>query len=313
VERDIEEGHLLPRFAESAYGIPDREAFRRRRLGRARPVRSWWRAARERVLAQEAVEPVRVMYAEAMRLSPRFAAEYRGFWDLPEDFQWQAVTPTVKQAKAEPGKLTPEEVADEFLRNSEVTGGPPPGPRGHTLEAETLASLLDEKLARRTVKDIQSGYKDSDRFEKWVAVLQQRARYDDPIVLPLGEGLNVVSPIQAGRGGRASAASDGTQARGAGQLVIRCDCGHDFCRPDRNWKMEAVVFVRDSDELMQEIYPRMGHADTDWMELREFYCPSCARQLEVEAVPPGYPVVHDFLPDVEGFYRGWLGRELPTG
>ena len=24
-----------------------------------------------------------------------------------------------------------------------------------------------------------------------------------------------------------------------------------------------------------------------------------------------HPVVHDFLPDVEGFYRGWLGRELP--
>jgi acetone carboxylase gamma subunit len=28
-------------------------------------------------------------------------------------------------------------------------------------------------------------------------------------------------------------------------------------------------------------------------------------------VTRGYPVVHDFLPDIEGFYRGWLGRELP--
>jgi acetone carboxylase gamma subunit len=28
-------------------------------------------------------------------------------------------------------------------------------------------------------------------------------------------------------------------------------------------------------------------------------------------VPPGYPVMHEFLPDIEGFYRGWLGRELP--
>ena len=41
----------------------------------------------------------------------------------------------------------------------------------------------------------------------------------------------------------------------------------------------------------------------------DFYCPSCARQLETEAVPPGYPVVHEFLPDIEGFYGGWLGRE----
>jgi acetone carboxylase gamma subunit len=62
---------------------------------------------------------------------------------------------------------------------------------------------------------------------------------------------------------------------------------------------------------MREIYPRFAHSDPDWMQLREFFCPSCARLLEVEAVPPGYPVIHDFLPDVEGFYTGWLGRELP--
>ena len=47
------------------------------------------------------------------------------------------------------------------------------------------------------------------------------------------------------------------------------------------------------------------------MELREFICPRCARLLETEAVAPGYPVTHEFLPDVEGFYRGWLGREVP--
>ncbi len=30
-------------------------------------------------------------------------------------------------------------------------------------------------------------------------------------------------------------------------------------------------------------------------------------------MPPGYPVVHDFVPDIEGFYEGWLGREVPAG
>ena len=45
------------------------------------------------------------------------------------------------------------------------------------------------------------------------------------------------------------------------------------------------------------------------MELREYYCPGCLRQLEVEALPPGYPVVHEFLPDVEGFYAaGWTAN-----
>jgi acetone carboxylase gamma subunit len=127
-----------------------------------------------------------------------------------------------------------------------------------------------------------------------VSVLQDRVPYDDPIALPVGEGLNII------------------RRRADDQLVVRCDCGHDFCAANRNWKMEAVVHIRSTDEAMREIFPRMAHADVDWMELREFFCPSCARQLEVEAVPPGYPVVHDFLPDVAGFYRGWLRRPLPT-
>jgi N-methylhydantoinase B len=295
VERDVAEGHLLPRFAESIYGVSDREAHRGRRLERGRPAPEWWAEARERVLAGELIEAVRVGYAESMKLSPRFAAEYRGFWDLPEDFAFEVETPTVPaEVREAPGKLTPEESADAFLAASRVSEVEPPRAGGGSLEPETLAALLDEKLTRREVKAIQSGYKDPDRFDKWVAELQARVPYDDPIVLPFGEGLNVVR----------------AQADPAG-LVVRCDCGHDFCRPDRNWKMEALVFVRDDPETMAEIYPGLAGPDTDWMELREFYCPSCARQLETEAVPPGYPVVHEFLPDIEGFYRGWLGRKAP--
>jgi acetone carboxylase gamma subunit len=76
--------------------------------------------------------------------------------------------------------------------------------------------------------------------------------------------------------------------------------------------MDAVVYVRESEREMLEVYPRMAGPDPRLQQLREYYCPACARQLEVEALPPGYPVVHDFLPDIEGFYRGWLGRELPS-
>ena len=291
VERDVAEGHLLPRFAESVYGVSDRDAHRRRRLERARPAREWWAEQRERVLAKDAIEPIKVMYAECMRLSQPFAAEYRGFWDLPEGFEWQADTPTVQAQRAQPGKVTPEQAADEYLAGSRVSGADERTVAGRPLEKETLGDMLDEKLPRRTVKDIQSGHKDPDRFDKWLAVLQERLPYDDPIVLPCGEGLNVV--------------------RADDRLAIRCDCGHDFCPHDRNWKMEAAIHVRDTDESLREVYPRMGHADPEWMELREFLCPSCGRQLEVEAVPPGYPVVHEFLPDVHGFYECWLGREVP--
>ncbi len=33
--------------------------------------------------------------------------------------------------------------------------------------------------------------------------------------------------------------------------------------------------------------------------------------LKVEAVPAGYPLVFDALPDIDSFYREWLGRPLP--
>jgi acetone carboxylase gamma subunit len=75
--------------------------------------------------------------------------------------------------------------------------------------------------------------------------------------------------------------------------------------------MHTVMYVRDTADSYREIYPELGHPDPEWQELREYYCPISGQLLETEAVPPGYPVVHQFLPDIEGFYRGWLGRELP--
>ena len=307
VAADVRDGHLLAPFADSAYGVAigadgeadepaterRREEIRTGRLQVAVPYAEWWGRERERVLEGRLIEPLRVMVAESMRLSPRWSAEFRGFWDLPEDFEFDVETPTVDATRAEPGRIAPEVAADEFLAASEVSGAPAHLAAGGRLEAETLEALVEERLSRREVHAIQSGYKDADRFEKWVALLRSRVPYDDPIVLPLGEGLNAVRPV------------------GGGELVVRCDCGQELGSPDRNWKSHSLVRVRDSDEAMREIYPKMAHADPEWMELREFVCPGCARLLEVEAAPPGYPVVHEFLPDIEGFYRGWLGREVP--
>jgi len=306
VAGDVAEGHLLERFADSIYGVvldpggsadeeasvTRRERFRAERLARAVPVRDWWAGQRERILAGNLAEPVRAGLAESMKLSGPWAAEYRGFWDLPEDFEFEAATPTVAVPNAPAGKVTPEEAADSFLAASRVDELEPARITGRELESGTLAALLDEKLSRREVRNIQSGFKDADRFDKWVALLQSRVSYSDPIVLPLGEGLNVVRDS-------------------AGELVIRCDCGHDFCAHNRNWKMEAVVFVRDNTEKMAEVFPGLAAGDPDWCEVRELYCPSCARLIECDSAAPGYPLVHDFLPDIEGFYRGWLGRELP--
>ncbi len=296
VQRDVAENHLLEAYAEKAYAVSDRDGARRRRLDAAVPTSEWWKAEREKVLASQFSLPVKTMFAESMRLSPTWAAEFRGFWDLPEDFEFGVIAPTVTAQQSEPGKITPEESVATFLEQHTVFA--PPEEEQATLEGsvvseDVLADMLDEKLSRRSVRDIQSGYKDTERFDTWLKVLQSRAEYDDPIVLPVGEGLNIVKR-----------AADG-------EYVIRTDAGADLCRWDENWKMHAVTRVRDTEEAMREIYPKFAHADPEWMELREYYCPVSGSLLEVDALPPGYPVVHDFLPNLKGFYEGWLGRPLP--
>jgi acetone carboxylase, beta subunit len=77
-------------------------------------------------------------------------------------------------------------------------------------------------------------------------------------------------------------------------------------------RIGAIVSAGQEDYLQLErgIQTYLGYSYADRLHVAT-HCPNCARQLEVEAAPPGYPLVHDFLPDVEGFYRGWLGRELP--
>jgi acetone carboxylase gamma subunit len=159
------------------------------------------------------------------------------------------------------------------------------------MDLDTLRNLIDEKLPRGQVRAIQSGHKDRDRFDKYVTILQERVMWDYPLVLPFGEHLNIAKTDQ-------------------GYWVL-CDCGYEFCEYTDNWKLDALINVRETVESLREIYPDKMHGDPEWNHLREYFCPGCKTLLEVEAVPPGYPVVHDFVPDLEGFYEDWLGRPLP--
>lgn len=155
---------------------------------------------------------------------------------------------------------------------------------------ETLQRLWEGKLSNEELRSIQGGFKDPDRFQKFLEYLSGKVEWDEKILLPLQPHLFVVQK--------------------SSERVIKCECGHEFGDYRQNWKLGAQVFLRETDESLQEIYPPLMHSEPDWIVLREFYCPGCYALLEVEAVPPGCPLIHDFQPDLDSFYRDWLGEEL---
>jgi acetone carboxylase gamma subunit len=156
-------------------------------------------------------------------------------------------------------------------------------------DLKIIKALVDGNLPWSDVKHIMSSFKDKDRFQKYVQVLQSRVSWPEKILLPYGLHLYIVEKNDKSR-------------------VVKCDCGYEFGDYKKNWKLGANIFIRDTKEKMTEIYPEMLAAETDWMELREYYCPGCFTLLEVEALPPGYPIVFDFQPDIDAFYESWLKK-----
>jgi acetone carboxylase gamma subunit len=157
-------------------------------------------------------------------------------------------------------------------------------------EKSEIEKLIDGKLPWPRVQEIMKDAKDVDRFDKWVAILQSRVSWKERILLPLTPSLFIVEK--------------GTER------VVRCRCGHDFGDYRVNWKLAALIHVRDTPEMLREVYRGSELPDASWIQLREYYCPGCGAQLEVEAVPRGCPPDFEFLPDLDTFYAKWLGRPL---
>ncbi|MFO8011020.1 MAG: acetone carboxylase subunit gamma [Dehalococcoidia bacterium] len=155
---------------------------------------------------------------------------------------------------------------------------------------EDLEDLYGGRLGWEQVKSIMSQPKDDDRFDKYIEILQERVPWAERILLPVSEHLFVVEK--------------------GGERIVKCDCGHEFGDYRINWKLNSLIFVRDNRAKLEEIYPGVKCPDPNLCEVREYYCPGCAALLKVESVPVGYPVIFDFLPDIDAFYRDWLGRPL---
>ncbi len=154
-----------------------------------------------------------------------------------------------------------------------------------------VEKLMDGVLAWPAVQEIMKSPKDVDRFDKYVEILQDRVEFDERILLPLTPVLFIVAKN--------------------GERVVMCRCGHEFGDYRVNWKISALINVRDCEESLGEVYVGREMPDPSWVQVREYVCPGCGGQLEVEAVPRGCPPDFDFLPDLDTFYSEWLGRPLP--
>lgn len=159
-------------------------------------------------------------------------------------------------------------------------------------DKKTIEELVDGSIEFFKLKEMLSGFKDPERFDLYMEILQERVPWKEKILLPAGLHLYIV-------------------AKEDGERVIKCDCGHEFCEASDNWKLHALVYVRDTEEKLEEIYPKLLAPDPAWQVIREYYCPSCGVQLEVENVAPWYPVIKEFEPDIDAFYNEWLGRPVP--
>ena len=153
-----------------------------------------------------------------------------------------------------------------------------------------VEKLIDGVLPWPAVQDMMKSPKDTDRFDKYVEILQARVPWDEQILLPLTPQLFIVARH--------------------GSRVVKCRCGHEFGDYRVNWKLSALINVRDDAASLSEVYKGREMPDPAWVQVREYICPGCGSQLEVEAVPRGCPPDFDFLPDLDAFYRDWLGRPL---
>lgn len=161
-----------------------------------------------------------------------------------------------------------------------------------TFDRADVERLMDGTLAWPAVQEMMREAKDPDRFDVFVSILQSRVPWDDQILLPLTPALSIV-------------------AKDSGDRVVKCRCGHEFGDYRVNWKLSALVHVRDTEESLSEVYVGREMPDPAWVQVREYVCPGCGSQLEVEAVPRGCPPDFEFLPDLDTFYEQWLGRPLP--
>ena len=121
---------------------------------------------------------------------------------------------------------------------------------------DQVQHLVEGSLDWDTTLRMLSMPKDKERFSLYLDVLQSKVGWHDRIVLPLSPHMYIVQQTKTK------------------EWIVKCDCGHEFCDYRENWKLYANIYVRDTEEAMSEIYPKLMAPDPAWQVYREYYCPN---------------------------------------
>ena len=143
-----------------------------------------------------------------------------------------------------------------------------------------LKDMINGRLSSEEIREIQRQAKDPDIFAKMIEIEQDRVSWKDKIIAPLQEHLYIVQK--------------------GDERLVKCSCGYEFGDYKQNWKLNSLVYERKPED--GEVYVGPRAFDGNWVIMREFYCPGCGTQLEVELLPHGHPFIFDAEIDIDGFY-----------
>lgn len=89
-------------------------------------------------------------------------------------------------------------------------------------------------------------------------------------------------------------------------------CDHDVGPARGNYKEGLLVHARDPREVHKPIldpsYEFTFAPDPKWVQIVEYYCPTCGTQVEVEYLTPGHPPVYDMEFDIDALKAQWAKR-----
>lgn len=91
-------------------------------------------------------------------------------------------------------------------------------------------------------------------------------------------------------------------------------CNHEVGPARKPYKEGLLVYVRDPREIHAAIldpakYEFTFAPDPKWVQILEFYCPTCATLVEAEYLPPGHPPVVDMEFDIDALKEQWKDRK----